>query len=116
MKTKWGHQKKNHVNNGKDCTKENVYPVKPVHSVGLAMCDEYNEGPNMLAFEEAERIKHKENRIAVWVCFECHPPKIMVGSEFNGHVDDFLHFDIVHFNDKKEANLEITKRNLSKVT
>ena len=108
----WLHQKLCHM--GKDCTKENVFPIRSNGNIDYGAC-ELNVGPNMCNFEEAEKAKHqKTNSNHVWVCFECNPPKILVESKFNNHAEIFLHFgNILLCKDKAEADAEIQRRNMA---
>ena len=105
----WLHQKSMHL--GKDCTKENVFPVRIKRIVDYSTC-EPNVGPNMCKFDQEEKAEQqKENYNPVWVCFECNPPTILKEDKFNSHAEDLLHFEnVVHFKNNVDAVAEIKRK------
>ena len=105
----WSHQSSKHL--GRDCTKENVFPVQERQQNGCFSC-EMNQGPNMCQFEDNEILKENYRQVKkpAWVCFECEPPKILTEQMFNTHAEELLHCEgVVHYNDLEEAKAEVLK-------
>ena len=105
----WSHQSSKHL--GRDCTKENVFPIQENQQKGC-FSYEINQGPNMCQFEENESLKEKHRQLKkpAWVCFECEPPKILTEQMFNSHAEELLHCEgVVHYKDLEEAKAEVLK-------